>query len=206
MKKKTVVTVRFGILLLCAVLFFGIGMWAAGRMSPQAGITDDLISSRIEEISELAVTEYHYTRVGKYEDRLDFYGWKVPLTLKQFIISYDGTIRAGVDLSSAAAEVTGNEVRIKLPAPEILSHEVDSDSITIFDETKNIFNPIRITDYVEFSKDQQAAAEQEALDKGLLSEAQERAETVIRQWVAALYADAGGDASAEVIVEFANIK
>ncbi|WP_130863319.1 DUF4230 domain-containing protein [Bacilliculturomica massiliensis] len=174
-----------------ALIFFGFGVWVAGRPAEGPKITSDLVSSRIEEISELAVTEYRYTNVGKFENRLDFYGWEVPLTMKRFIISYDGTIKAGVDMSQATVKVAANgDISVTLPQAAILSHEIDLESITVFDETKNIFNPIQITDYVDFSKDQQASSENEAVEKGLLAEAQGKAEEVVTQWLAALYGNA----------------
>lgn len=185
---------RIGIFLLIVLLCFGVGVWtgSASRKGRQAEIADDLITNRIEEISQLASLEYHYTRVGKYEDRVDFYGWQVPLTMKRFIISYDGIIWAGVDLKQAKIEVKKDgSVSVTLPEAQILAHEQDLDSIHVFDETKNVFNPIRITDYIEFSKDEKQKAEQEAVDKGLLIQAQERAETVVTEWVTALLSENG---------------
>lgn len=165
------------------LLCFGAGMLAAGRSPAQPQITGDLIVTRLADIQELAVTDYTYTNVGKFENRVDFYGWKVPLTTKRFIISYDGAIKAGIEMDGVSAVMDGTKIRITIPKAKILSHEVDTDSIQVFDETKNIFNPITITDYVNFSKDQKAAVEKEALSKGLLAQAQNRAEEVIRQWV-----------------------
>lgn len=186
---------KAGIIAVAAVLCFAVGMAAGARTQRQteARISADLISSRIEEISQLSSVEYHYTRVGKYEDRLDFYGWQVPLTMKRFIISYDGVIHAGVDLRQAEIEVTDGLIEVTLPRAEILSHEQDLDSITVFDETKNIFNPIRITDYIAFSKEQKQGAEEEAIGKGLLAEAQKRAAKTVEEWLSALSAD-GDDA------------
>lgn len=185
---------KAGIILIAAIICFAGGMLLGSRSHNQEKpiITEDLVSSRIEEISQLASVEYHYTKVGKYEDRLDFYGWQVPLTMKRFIISYDGTIWAGVDLTRAEIHM-GSEglVEVILPEAEILSHEQDLDSITVFDETKNIFNPIQITDYIEFSKDQKKGAEEDAIEKGLLTQAQERAEETVTQWLATLLNSTG---------------
>lgn len=191
------------IIVLLATICFASGIWVAGRPAGEPKITSDLISNKIEEINELAVTEYYYTKVGKFENRLDFYGWEVPLTLKRFIVSFDGNIKAGVDLSKAEVKVDGSRsISIKLPKAEILSHQIDLDSITVFDETKNIFNPIQITDYVDFSKDQQSSAEEEAIGKGLLAEASDRASEVIKQWLISIYGkEEIGGPKISVIVE-----
>lgn len=191
---------KAGMIAIAAVLCFAVGMAAGVRTHRQEAsqISADLISSRIEEISQLSSVEYHYTRVGKYEDRLDFYGWQVPLTMKRFIISYDGVICAGVDLRQAKIEVTENSIEITLPQAKILSHEQDLDSITVFDETKNIFNPIQITDYIAFSKEQKQGAEEEAIEKGLLAEAQKRAAQTLEEWLLAL--SGGGDDAPQIRV------
>ena len=67
-----------------------------------------------------------------------------------------------------------------LPEAKIISHEIDEDSIEVFDETRNIFNQIKITDYTNFSKDQKAKVESEAIANGLLTEAMDKAKTVIQ--------------------------
>ena len=191
-----------GIAVIVAALCFAGGM-AAGVRSQQGEepkITEDLISSRIEEISQLASVEYHYTKVGKYEDRIDFYGWQVPLTMKRFIISYDGTIWAGVHLQRAAVKIDDDgSVEVTLPEAEILAHEQDLDSITVFDETKNLFNPVQITDYIEFSKDQKQSAEEEAIGKGLLVEAQRRAEETVTEWLATILNTTGATPEIRVV-------
>ncbi|MGE4549130.1 MAG: DUF4230 domain-containing protein [Intestinibacillus sp.] len=162
------------------VATFTVGaVWSRSRAQPPA-ITNDLLSQQLVSVSELATVEYHYTNMGKFENQADFYGWKVPLTRKSFIISYDGVIKAGVDASQVQADVSGGIIRVTLPETKILSHEIDDDSIEIFDETKNIFNPLQISDYTGFAADQKAKIEQRALENGLLDEARTRAAEAVR--------------------------
>lgn len=203
MKTKKNPKGRLILFVLIAALSFGMGILAAGNRLEKrdSKITSDLIQNRIEEISQLASLEYHYTRVGKYENRIDFYGWQVPMTMKRFIISYDGTIWAGVDLSRAKIKLKDDgSVEVSLPKAQILAHEQDLDSIQIFDETKNMFNPIQITDYIEFSKEQKQGAQEEAVAKGLLTKAQKRAQDVVTQWLTDLLNSTG--ASPQIQVSF----
>ena len=44
--------------------------------------------------SIIAKRGYYYTNMGRFENQVDFYGWKVPFTTKSFIVSYDGVIKA----------------------------------------------------------------------------------------------------------------
>ena len=92
-------------------------------------------------------------------------------------------IKAGVDISDLASEVNQGQVRLILPEPQILSHEIDFGTLTVYDESRNIFNPISITDYQQFSLDQQAAMEQRLVNKGLLEEARKNAEKSMIQLV-----------------------
>ena len=106
---------------------------------------------------------------------------KIPFSSKRFIVSYDGSILAGVDLKQAEVKVTGKKVTVTLPAAEILSHEIDEKSLKVFDETKNIFNPLTIENYNNFYADQKSEMEAKASQNGLFVQAEEQAELVVKQ-------------------------
>ena len=144
------------------------------------------MGQHLREVSDLVSVEYHYTNMGKFENTLDFYGWEVPFTTKSFIVSYDGVIRAGVDLSRAEVEVNGDTISVTLPAAEILSNEVEEGSLQVYDETHSIFNPISIEDYTGFTADQKNAIEQKAIGNGLLTAARQRAEETVRDFLTIL--------------------
>ena len=168
-----------GLVIVALIAAFFAGMLRGGReRAPE--ITADLLGQQLREVSDLVTVEYHYTNMGKFENTLDFYGWEVPFTTKSFIVSYDGVIRAGVDLSQAEVTAEGTTVTVVLPAAEILSNEVTEDSLEVFDETHNIFNPITISDYNGFTRDQKQSIEQKAIDNGLLTAGQTRAEETVK--------------------------
>lgn len=195
MSETTQTVRRFGklkrrailVLILIAVVagaFFLGGVMAGRNSQPQ--ITSSLLGQRLSAIQELATQEYHYTNMGRFQNQLDFYGWKVPFTTKSFIVAYDGVIKAGVDLSELQVEVSGKTISVTLPEGKILSHDIDEDSLEVFDETKNIFNPIQIEDYTGFTADQKASMEERAISEGLLTAASERARTVVEEFITAL--------------------
>ena len=174
------------VIVVIAVVFFFVGkVWPSGE-EPTA-ITSDLLSQQIQGISELASVEYNYTNMGKYENQASFYGWKVPFTTKSFILSYDGKIKAGIDMSLVEVHMSGKNINISIPEAKILSHEIDEKSIEVFDETKNIFNQISITDYNQFAIDQKESMENKAKEKGLLEEAQNKAQETIKTFVKSMY-------------------
>ena len=164
------------------LLAFAAGMLWGGQ-GRRAKITAALLDQQLREVSDLVTVEYRYTNMGKFENTLDFYGWEVPFTTKSFIVSYDGVIRAGVDLAEAAVEVSGDVVTVTLPAAEIFSNEVLEDSLEVYDETRNLFNPITIEDYTGFTADQKQSLEAKATENGLLSASAQRAETVVQEFL-----------------------
>lgn len=173
--------VQIGVVAAIAVVIFTMGAVWSRQGDDTPIITSDLISERLTAVSELATLEYHYTNMGKFENQVDFYGWKVPLTRKRFIVSYDGILKAGIDAAQIAATVKGDEIFLTLPPAKILSHEIDNSSMEIFDETTNIFNPLVISDYTGFAEDQRVMVEQRAIEKGLLAEAEQKAMNSVEQ-------------------------
>ena len=169
------------IVVIAVVFFLVVKMWPRGEEPTQ--ITSDLLAQQIQDISELATVEYNYTNMGKFENQATFYGWKVPFTTKSFIISYDGKIKAGVDMTQVEVKVNKKKIEVTLPKTKILSHEIDEKSIEVFDETQNIFNQISITDYNQFAIDQKEKMEKRVIEKGLLEEAQKKVESTVKTFI-----------------------
>lgn len=74
----------------------------------------------------------------------------------------------------------GTAVTISLPPARILSHQIEEDSIEVFDEKTSIFNPFTVEDFSSFQADQKAEMERKALERGLLEQAAEKAEDCVR--------------------------
>ena len=168
---------RAGILVLVclavgAVCFLA-GRFTGGKAEKEPEISAVVLEGQLSQISELASVSYAYTNMGQFENSNDFYGMKVPFTTKKFILTYDGVIKAGVDLSQARVTVDGQKVHVRLPEAKILSHEIDADSVRIFDEKTSVFNPFTV-------EEQQRVMEEKALAKGLLEEAQKKAADSIK--------------------------
>lgn len=167
----------FGVIL--AIVCFAVGFFSGGREEKPPVLSSITVENQLQQISQLATIRYSYTNMGQFENSNEFYGIKLPFTTKSFIVAYDGTITAGVDLTQAKVTVTDQKVTIALPAPQILSHQVDPNSLEVFDETTSIFNPITIEDYTGFQADQQGVMEEKAIQGGLLTQAKDQAEAAI---------------------------
>lgn len=170
------------------ILLIGLALFAAffygkkqmrSEMEPE--ITSSLIYNKLVSAKELTTLKYHYTNMGHFENQNTFYGYKVPFTSKEFIVSYEGLINAGIDLNKMKVNVGDKSIEVRLPAAEILSHEIYEDSLKVYDERESIFNRIDIEDYNDFSKDQKSEIEKKAIKKGLLKEADEESKRAIEE-------------------------
>lgn len=178
--KTTIKNVIIGMVL--ATLFISFGHFMFKKQSTPK-ISSDLISEQLKSVADLTTLEYHYTNIGKFENNKDFNGWNIPLTTKEFILSYDGVIKAGIDLEQLDIQVENQKIIITLPEAKIMSHTIEEDSIQLFNESKNIFNPISINDYVNFTQALKEEKETDLQTKGFLDEAANRAKTTLTSLV-----------------------
>lgn len=149
--------------------------------TPAPEITLDQVSAEIQEIGELATSEYFYTNAARYSDAKQIKGIEIPFTKKNFILKWDGTIKAGIDLEKIEVRLDNTEhvITICLPEAEILSHDPDEDSVEILAESDTIFNPITVEEKTKFDAVMSKEMEQRAIDNGLLERARKNAENVI---------------------------
>ena len=163
------------VIVLCALLV-GAGYFAGkGSGKERQELSAVVVQNQINEIAELATVTYSYTELGQYESSKEFYGAKVPFTTNKFILTYDGVIKAGVDMSKAQVESKDGTITVILPEAQVLSHEIDENSVKVFDEKTSIFNQFTVEDYTAFYADQKKSVEEKAIAKGLLTEAKAQA-------------------------------
>ena len=167
-------------ILIFILIAFISGIFFANKQT-EPEITSTLIQNRIEQASNLVTTKYHYTKVGKFENSLNLNGWSIPLTNKYFILTFEGEIQLGTDLSKANIEISDSTIHVTVDKPTVISNSIDESSIEVYDETKNIFNPISVSDYKAFAVEQKEKALSEAKKKGLMKTAQKNTEKSIKQ-------------------------
>lgn len=181
---RLVRSITLGIILLATVgtVCFLLGQSRGGNRTEISAV---VLKNQLTGVNELASVTYSYTDMAQFQNSNDFYGKKVPFTTKSFILTYDGMIRAGVDLEQADISLNGTSVTVQLPAAKILSHEIDENSVKVFDEKTSIFNPFTVEDFTAFQSKQKAKMEQKALEQGLLTQAQTKAGDCVRQLLSA---------------------
>lgn len=188
MRMKKVI---IGLLLAMSFTLFGVFSTVSYMNSKEGKSSIDIavIEERVNSIAELATVEYYYTTMAKYENYKDFYGWKIPLTTTKFLITYDGVIKAGIDLSKVKISLAGKTVLIEIPKATVLSHEVKFDTMQIMYESYSIFNRMQITDYNNFMLNEAKAMVTKAANDGLFQKAQQNAIKTIQDLIEPLIPD-----------------
>lgn len=172
------------VVLLCTALFFLVA-WSTNAFSTNSRMT----SFGLNDIGELATQSGYFTVVNIIDDNVELWGWKVPLTTSKYIFSYDGTVKAGLDFSKLKYKVNelGKEIVIYLPEVEILSIELQEDSLVIYDESHNIFTPLGLNDIQEARLEMIDEIRSRALENGLLEQAAINAQTLIVGFLSGQY-------------------
>lgn len=200
---KVVVGLLVGIVLTVGALF------GLNKMSlleePTRSITSTGIGGTLEDISEMAVEQYSYSAVGRFEeDGWRALGLRVPLTGKHFLIAYDGVVKAGVkniEKSDVSIDDVTSTVTIKVSKAEILSNEIEPSSVTVYDQSFNPLNQVRVENYAEFLDGEEKRAEEKAKQNGLLERAQQRVTDLVKAQAEAFLAGSDKDGyEVEVII------
>lgn len=178
------------LLVIVAMLVVGALCFAWGSRSNAVERPTELsaieLTSKLRTADELATMSYYYTNMAQFKNSTEFYGVTIPFTTKSFILTYDGVIKAGVELSGAEITVEDNVVSVMLPQAKILSHTIAEESLKVFDEKTSIFNPFTVGEYNDFQRDQKVVMEEKALASGLLLRAQGQAETAVAELLGAV--------------------
>ena len=153
-------------------------------------VTSTTIGASLGDIAQLSVEEYVFSDVGKFDQEgLEVLGVHVPFTGRNFLVTYDGRVTAGIkDASLIDVQLADGEVDVQLPEVEVLESHIDADSVKVYDQTMNPINQLRVEDVTGFIADREADAREKAIASGLLDRAGQHAEELVRAHVAALVA------------------
>ena len=151
--------------------------------------------SQIRSICELATLECYYHNVAKSTKTKGTGLAHVGEKERKFWIEYTGVAKIGIDMSDVSMKVDGTCVEITIPDAKILEKEVktidEDDYIATSDSwfNKNPITAEEQTQAVNDAQDEMVAAVEK--NKALLASAQERAKTLIENYVTQLGEAAG---------------
>ena len=162
------------VLLLCVL----IGVVAA-RSSKS--ISSRTVEFGLRNIGELATQAGYFTNVQIISGSRDVLGVTVPFTQSKYVYSYDGIVKAGVDFKEikVSLDEASKTLTVSLPSAHILDVNVDENSLVVYDDARNIFSPLKISDIQESILALKEEVRQKAVDNGILRNAETNAELLI---------------------------
>lgn len=163
------------LVLIIIIMAGGFGAYYYMHVKNQPQVDAKGLMERLEESSELITAKNYYTGIAKFSEG------SVPLINKNgFSMKYEAVISAGFDLEKVDIDVSDEAVTVKVPPAEILDISIDPESLEFYDNKISIFK----TDRKEATKqaliEAKKDAEKNASEKGLLEEADKRAEVLFR--------------------------
>lgn len=188
MKKVLAVLI---VIALSLVAGFAGGIYYAGNHGDK--YDSETIGEQVLEASELTTLNCEYTDEGKYTgDAKKVLGFNLPFTSKEMIIRYSGNVKMGPDLENemeVAMNEAGDKVTVSIPHSQILSHEVNEDSLKIIYIKNGVFNSVTPENTNQLRKDMKAKKTKEIKKGDYLEQADDRAVEQITTFLNSAYPD-----------------
>lgn len=140
--------------------------------------------SQMKTICELAVMDCYYHNVAKFTQK-DASGWWLWTKDKHFWIEYSGTVTLGVDVSQVTMNIDGDNVTITIPQATVQNCKVDESSLSkdSYFVDKDSAEITAEDEVMAFAEAQSKLEETAAADKALLSEAQQRTQILLEDYI-----------------------
>lgn len=152
-------------------------------------LTRAYVQEQITAISELAVKKYEYRNAVKKEgEKVWLWGWTMPFSDTSLLATYDGVIKAGIDVKDIKISVNNNTrvITITIPPSKILDHNIPQETINVLEVRNNLFNKITFNDYNKFIAAEKMEMEKVAIDHNLLTDADKEARQIIELFLKSL--------------------
>lgn len=184
----------------------GVGLWVASQFISSTGQRSPHVQAaplleKVQALGELHAVKYTYRDVHEFQTAREATPWLASIpggnevvnaaTTNTAVMSYTGTIEAGVDLAQAKIAKTETGVTVTLPAPRIYPANVSADVHSV---KRGLFwrDQAITTTAIEDAK---ARLHNTSLRQGILEEAK----TNVRKQVGALVKDLAGT---EAVITF----
>lgn len=167
------------------VLVFGVMLGSRLSLKSVTNITSTTLKNTLVEAQDLVSSYNYYSGIGKIENYQQLSDWNIPFTGKRLLYTYQGKVSLGFNTSDIDVKIHGNVIDVTCPPVQILSNEIDPDSIEVYDESNNIFNPLKADDIFDNLNLEMRKQEEALKTNGILADAKEAAKNAVRQLVAA---------------------
>ncbi len=160
-------------------------------------ITSETLKSQLNSLQELVTQEYIYTNADKRTDNAKWlFGWARPFSDTSLVLTYDGVIKAGINMNEVQIDINEDTrtITVTLPDSKIMDNNIPQESITVVEVKNGLFNEITFDDYNAFISEQKIIMEQKAIDRGLLETADKEARETIQAFLSVMPGMTGEDA------------
>ena len=130
-------------------------------------ITRDQLTERLSSIRELVTRQYVYTNAARREQNQTwFFGWERPFSEKSLLATYDGVIKAGIDLGGVTIDVdeASRTITVTLPPSTITDNNIPQETINVLEVKNGLFNEVTIDDYNALIVEEKRVMEEKAVE------------------------------------------
>lgn len=167
-------------------------------------ITSEILRQNFGVLQELVTQQYIYTNADKKESSQTWlWGVERPFSGKSILITYDGTIKAGVDLSQVdiVIDEEARTITVTLPPSKITDNNIPQETIKVIEVKNGLFNDVTFDNYNDFVAEQKLVMEQKAIAQGLLTKADEEARTAVQTFLSLIPGIGSGEGEYTLIVK-----
>ncbi|WP_074035219.1 DUF4230 domain-containing protein [Exiguobacterium profundum] len=186
--KRMIGRVSFVLLTLILIGVIAIVMIKPSVFSTNQQADVSLVKDRLVELTELTTLKYEYSNVivSRNTTSVSLIGLKdVKLAEAIKLIEYSGYLKAGTDLSNMEVSYndTTEQLNVTVPHSTILDNVANTDDAKVTDVKGTIFSdyPSQLI-FDEINKEK-AKMEKTKIDQGLLTEADERIEAFLTEFL-----------------------
>lgn len=166
-----------------AVIIISLTWILAGFSTKQDKVVDrSNVTNEFKNISELATYKNSYTDVLFIKDSKKIKEFTIPFTTNSILIKYSGYIKAGVDLQSAQIDLDESEkkITVKLKKSKILDNVIDTNSVTVLDETTSIFSKVQTKEIFDEINNNKGQVVDKLVKEGFLDKANENTKILLK--------------------------
>ncbi|MDR0823275.1 MAG: DUF4230 domain-containing protein [Endomicrobium sp.] len=175
------------VLLIILVIIFIVIQYKPPIFFSDVNKSSHISSSVIKDIlpiGEYASLTYSYTTVAEFKDEKNkkLNTWagsiEIPLSKRNFLYVYDGTIKLGFQAGDIEVKQTGGVIHLIMPRIEILSHTIDMNNVKSYDVKKGFFSePLPLDSMLKLIENKKQEMENQIIKTGdVISQAQKSTE------------------------------
>jgi len=185
--KKVIIYILIGIII-ALIAYIGFQTWLSKRADIRFGNDRSAIIVQVQSLARLETASFSIDKV--IEAQTPYEGIRQFLFGDKIVLIARGTVVAGFDLSTLKPQDFsgfGDDITVRLPAPEIFTVTLDNKETRVFDRDQGIFTKGQINLEAQARQEAEAAIRAAACESGILDAAAQNA----KQQLEILFKSAG---------------